>query len=41
MSTQIVERMAVEIDGTGDPMVLIHGLGGTSNVWTPLMSTFA
>jgi 3-oxoadipate enol-lactonase len=41
MSTQIVERMAVEIDGTGDPVVLIHGLGGTSNVWTPLMPVFA
>jgi 3-oxoadipate enol-lactonase len=24
-----------ESAGTGDPVVLIHGLGGTGNVWTP------
>ncbi|HET6157428.1 MAG TPA: alpha/beta hydrolase [Dongiaceae bacterium] len=41
MSTQIVERMAVEIDGDGDPVILLHGLGGTSNSWTPQMSVFA
>jgi len=41
MSTQIVERMAVEIEGAGEPVALIHGLGGTSNIWTPVMSAFA
>lgn len=41
MSTQIVERMAAEIAGTGEPVVLIHGLGGTSNVWTPVLPAFA
>jgi pimeloyl-ACP methyl ester carboxylesterase len=41
MSTQIVERMAAEIAGSGDPVVLIHGLGGTSNVWTPVLPAFA
>lgn len=38
MSTVIVERMAVEVDGSGgDAVVLVHGLGGTSNVFTPQM----
>ena len=37
MSTQFVERMAVEIDGAGDAVLMIHGLGGTSNFWTPVM----
>jgi 3-oxoadipate enol-lactonase len=40
MTTQIVERMAVEIDGDGDPIILLHGLGGTSNTWTPQMGVF-
>jgi len=35
MSTQIIERMAVEVDGQGDAIVFVHGLGGTSNVFTP------
>jgi 3-oxoadipate enol-lactonase len=39
MATQFVERIAVEIDGSGDDVLLIHGLGGTSNVWMPLMPT--
>ena len=39
MATQFVERIAVEIDGSGDAVLLIHGLGGTSNVWMPLMPT--
>jgi 3-oxoadipate enol-lactonase len=37
--------MAVEIDapvgGGGDAVLMIHGLGGTSNTWTPLLSAFA
>ncbi|MEZ5831762.1 MAG: alpha/beta hydrolase [Dongiaceae bacterium] len=41
MTTQIVDRMAVEIDGEGDPVILLHGLGGTSNTWTPQMGVFA
>jgi 3-oxoadipate enol-lactonase len=36
-----VERMAVEIEGEGEPVVMIHGLGGTSNVFTPLRAAFA
>lgn len=41
MATQFVERMAVEVDGEGDPVLMIHGLGGTSNSWTPVMGAFA
>jgi 3-oxoadipate enol-lactonase len=35
-----VERIAVEIDGEGDAVVMIHGLGGTTNTWTPLAAAF-
>jgi 3-oxoadipate enol-lactonase len=35
-----VERIAVEIDGDGDPVVMIHGLGGTTNTFTPLLPAF-
>ncbi len=36
-----VERMAVEIEGEGEPVVMIHGLGGTSNTFTPLLAALA
>jgi 3-oxoadipate enol-lactonase len=36
-----VERMAVEVDGEGDAVLMIHGLGGTTNTWTPLQGAFA
>jgi 3-oxoadipate enol-lactonase len=38
MATRFVERMCVEIDGQGEPLVMIHGLGGTSNTFTPLLT---
>jgi pimeloyl-ACP methyl ester carboxylesterase len=41
LSTQVIERMAVEIDGAGEALVMLHGLGGTSNVWSPLMPQLA
>ena len=41
VSTQFVERMAVEIEGSGDPVLMIHGLGGTSNFWTPVLPALA
>ena len=41
MSTSYVERIAVETDGSGDPVLMIHGLGGTSNVWTPVLPALA
>ncbi len=37
MSTRYIDGVAVEIDGEGPPVVCVHGLGGTSNTWTPLM----
>ncbi len=36
-----VDRLAVEIDGDGEPVVMIHGLGGTTNTFTPLLPAFA
>ena len=41
---QMVDRIAVEIEtptGGGDPVLFIHGLGGTSNTFTSLMPAFA
>lgn len=32
-----VDRMAVDVRGDGDPIVFIHGLGGSMNAWTPLL----
>lgn len=40
MSTQLISGMAVEIDGEGDALLCIHGLGGSSNTWTPVMEAF-
>jgi 3-oxoadipate enol-lactonase len=43
MATEFIERMAVEIDtpvGGGDAVLMIHGLGGTSNTWTALQPAF-
>jgi pimeloyl-ACP methyl ester carboxylesterase len=36
-----VERIAVEVDGDGDAVVMIHGLGGTTNSFTPILPAFA
>jgi 3-oxoadipate enol-lactonase len=41
MTSRIVERMAVEIDGQGEAVVLVHGLGGTSNFYTPQVGALA
>lgn len=41
MSTQYLNGMAVEVDGEGDALLCIHGLGGSSNVWTPLLAATA
>jgi pimeloyl-ACP methyl ester carboxylesterase len=32
-----VERMVVEVQGDGEPAILVHGLGGTSNAFEPQM----
>ncbi len=36
MPTRIVERIAYECHGSGDAVLAIHGLGGSSNTWTAL-----
>ena len=37
MTLHLVDRMAVEDEGAGDAVLCLHGLGGDSNTWTPLM----
>jgi pimeloyl-ACP methyl ester carboxylesterase len=27
------KKLAVEIEGSGEPVIMMHGLGGTTNVW--------
>ena len=41
LSLHWIDGAAVEVDGEGDAVVLVHGLGGTSNTWTPLMGALA
>ena len=45
MTTRFINDLAVEIDGDagdGQPAVLcIHGLGGSSNTWTPVLDALA
>lgn len=41
MSQRYIERIAVESDGEGTPVVLLHGLGGSSNLWLPLLPALA
>ena len=37
----LVERMAVESEGEGESVLMLHGLGGTSNTFTPVLAAFA
>jgi pimeloyl-ACP methyl ester carboxylesterase len=37
----LVERVAVEIEGEGEPVLMVHGLGGTANTFTPVLAAFA
>lgn len=37
MNTKLINNLAVEIHGDGPVVVCIHGLGGTSNTWTPVL----
>jgi len=41
MTLHLVERVAVEEEGQGDPVVCLHGLGGSSNTWTAVMPALA
>jgi len=34
-------RLWVEQEGEGEPVVMIHGLGGSTNTFTPVLSAFA
>jgi 3-oxoadipate enol-lactonase len=35
------KKLAVESHGNGDPVVLLHGLGSTANVWEPQIRALA
>ena len=41
MALLYIDRMAVDARGDGDAVVFVHGLGGTMNVWTPLLPALA
>ena len=41
MGFQLIDRVAVEDEGEGPVLVCVHGLGGSSNSWTPLMPALA
>ncbi|HEY4069797.1 MAG TPA: alpha/beta hydrolase [Burkholderiaceae bacterium] len=41
MSFQLIDRVAVEDEGEGPVVVCVHGLGGSSNTWTPLLPALA
>jgi pimeloyl-ACP methyl ester carboxylesterase len=41
MAFHLIGKLAVEDEGEGDAVVCLHGLGGSSNTWTPLMPTLA
>lgn len=41
MALHTFDRMVVEDEGVGDAVVCVHGLGGSSNTFTPLMPALA
>ena len=41
MALHLIDRIAVEEEGEGDTVVCVHGLGGSSNTFTPLMPVLA
>mgnify|MGYP003584123911 FL=1 len=41
MTLHLIDRLAVEEEGDGPAVVCVHGLGGSSNSWTPLMPALA
>jgi pimeloyl-ACP methyl ester carboxylesterase len=41
MAFHLIDRIAVDDDGEGPVVVCVHGLGGSSNTWTPLMPALA
>lgn len=41
MTAISVGAVAAEVDGQGPPVLFIHGLGGTSNTFQPMLESFA
>ena len=41
MTLHVIDRTVVEDEGEGDAVVCVHGLGGSTNTFTPLMTTLA
>ncbi len=41
MTLHLIDRVALEDEGEGDAVVCVHGLGGSSNSFTPLMPALA
>jgi pimeloyl-ACP methyl ester carboxylesterase len=41
LSIHLIDRIVVEDEGEGEAVVCLHGLGGTSNTWSPLMPALA
>ena len=41
MSLLFIDRIAIEDEGSGDPVVCLHGLGGSAGVWTPMLASLA
>jgi len=41
MTLHVFDRVVVEEEGEGDAIVCVHGLGGSSNTFTPLMPALA
>ena len=41
MTFHLFDRIAVEDEGEGEPVVCVHGLGGSSNTFTPLLPALA
>ncbi|RYY69719.1 MAG: alpha/beta fold hydrolase, partial [Comamonadaceae bacterium] len=41
MAFHLFDRVAAEEEGEGPVVVCVHGLGGSSNTWTPLMPAMA
>lgn len=41
MAFHLFDRIAAEEEGEGPAVVCVHGLGGSSNTWTPLMPALA
>ena len=37
MAFHLIDKTAVEDEGSGDAVVCVHGLGGSTNTWTPLL----